>query len=154
MKRDFTITEELKKQIEQYGYTFCAVFDDRGKHPNFIYSIAATKTFGVEIITVGELNHQSLHGLIQAFLHTYTKPTTGIFTIEGMQIKIGNKLESLRVEVTDVTGEKWLDDNITNRSDDYEKVYQLYFGDQNNKLPSDDGNLDELNQNYFKPKFS
>ena len=39
-----------------------------------------------------------------------------------------------------------------NRSDDFNKVYQVIFGDKNNELPNKEGNSDPFKQFGFKPK--
>lgn len=152
-ENQFAIAEVFKEKIQQHGWTFCGVFDPEGKAPAFIYTINATHHFGMEILVVGDMHINSLHGLMNTVLNqAELKP--GEFTIEGFDADINGERQNLKLAILDVTGEEWLDQCIMNRSDDYNKVYQIIFGDRNNELPTTEGNTDSFRQFDFKPKLS
>ncbi len=154
MKNPFPIKDVFKERIEENGYTFCAVFDEKGIEPNFIYSISATDKFKAEFIIVGNMNINSLNGLLNTLLVMESLPEPGRFTSKGLQVLVDEKPQELNLELIDVTGQRWLDEVIRNRSDNFNKVYQLCFGDLSNKLPTEKGNKDFFKQLFFQPKLS
>lgn len=152
-EKKFAIADVFKDKIKADGWTLCGVFDPEGKKPAFIYSINATHHFGVELITVGDIHINALHGLFSVIADkAEIKP--GEFTIDGFDADINGERQNLNLAIIDVTGEEWLDECIMSRSDDFNKVYQIIFGDKNNELPTKAANTDPFKQFGFKPKLS
>lgn len=153
-ENQFAISDVFKNHIKDGGWTLCGVwFDPEHQKPAFIYSINATQTLGVELIVVGDLHLNALHGLINVVIDkAELKP--GEFTIDGFDADINDERQNLNLAIIDVTGQEWLDECIMNRSDDFNKVYQIIFGDKNNELPIKEGNSDPFKQFGLKPKLS
>jgi len=149
----FQIADVFKDKIKDGGWTLCGVFDPEGKNPAFIYSINATQTLGVELIVVGDLHINALHGLFNVVVDkAELKP--GEFTVDGFDADINGERQNLNLALIDVTGSEWLDECIMSRADNFNTVYQIIFGDKNNELPTKEGNTDPFKQFAFKPKLS
>lgn len=148
----FTVAPMFHEKLKENGYTFCGVFDNTGKTPNFVYSIGLTQKLGVELLVMGNIPVNPMYAILHDFIE-FTKglPVEGYHFSGGMQVNINGEKKALRIHVKDVTGEEWLDDVILNRTPDFNKVYQIYFGDVNNQLPIEAGNTDPHKQ-LGKPK--
>lgn len=148
-QRDFSIASVFLPKIKENGYTFCGVFDSEGKEPNFIYSIAATGIFGAEFIITGDASVNMMQGLMLATLDKFKEFKPGIFSLDNFQVNVNGELQESRLELLDVTGEAWLDNTILSRDSNFNKVYQILFGDLENKLPTDPGNADSFRQRFM-----
>ena len=153
MKKNFEIEDMFKPNIKANGYTFCGVFDTDINEPNFVYTISATDTIGCELIAVGErIDIRALNNILIEVINQKKEISEGVFELDAMQVAVNGLKVNLKVEIKDVSDEKWIDETILNRCHNFDKVYQVYFGDTLNKLPSEEGNSDLFNQNYFKSK--
>lgn len=74
----------------------------------------------------------------------------GIYQLEDFRVIVDGVEEHARIELVDVSDQLWIDECILSRTDDFKQVFQIYLGDLENKLPSEEGNLDSLEQNYFR----
>ena len=145
----FGVADMFKANLEKFGFTFCGVFDDETDQPNFIYTIGVTKKNGAEFIIVGNCVINMLHGIMDHVIRQgYNK--AGIYHLDDFMVLVDGVQESARIELVDVSDQLWIDECILSRTDDFKQVFQIYFGDLENKLPSKEGNLDSLEQNYFR----
>ena len=86
-----------------------------------------------------------------AILHSFIEvtkglPVEGMHVSDAMMVSVDGDNKPLRLYVKEVTGESWLDDVVLNRCPKFNKVYQIYFADKYNGLPTDDGNTDPHKQ--------
>ena len=145
----YSIADVFKANIEKHGFTFCGVFDNETGQPNFIYTINTTKKCGAEFITVGRGAINMLHGIMDHVVHQgYNK--AGVYVLEDFMVEVKGVRQPYRIELVDISKELWIDECIMSRSDDFDKVFQVCFGDLENKLPSEKGNADTFEQNYFR----
>ena len=145
----FGVADMFKANLEKFGFTFCGVFDNETDQPNFIYTIGITKKIGAELIIVGNGVINMLHGIMDHVVHKgYNK--AGIYQLEDFRVIVDGVEEHARIELVDISDQLWIDECILSRTDDFKQVFQIYFGDLENKLPSEKGNLDPLEQNYFR----
>lgn len=150
-ENQFPIQEHFQQAVKEHGWTICGVFDNENKTPNFIYTINATEHLGVELIVVGNLQLNALHGLFNAVAN-HNKFEPGEFTIEGFNIDLNGVPTDINLALLDVSGEPWLDETFTNRCDSFNKVYQILYGDKTNVLPTVVGNTDPFKQLAFHTK--
>lgn len=145
----FPVADVFKANIEKFGFTFCGVFDNKTDQPNFIYTIGATKKNGAELIVVGNGAINMLHGIMDHVVYQgYNK--AGIYQLEDFRVLVDGVPQLARIELVDISDQLWIDECILSRTDDFKQVFQIFFGDLENKLPSEEGNLDKLEQNYFR----
>lgn len=149
--KSFEIADSFKEKIKEHGFTFCGVFDPEGKEPNFVYSINATPQFGAEFIALGNISLNGLMGILNAVL-SLDHHKEGELTIPGLNANVNGEPQTLKLALVDVSKEEWLDQTILNRCDEYDKVYQLVFGDLENQLPTSPGNEDSFKQFHFRPQ--
>ena len=151
LENQFPIREHFQQAVKEHGWTICGVFDNEKKTPNFIYTINATEHLGVELIVIGDLQLNALHGLFNAVAN-HNKFEPGEFTIEGFNIDLNGVPTDINLALLDVSGELWLDETFTNRCDSFNKVYQILYGDKTNVLPTVAGNTDPFKQLAFHTK--
>lgn len=145
----FGVADVFKANLEKFGFAFGGVFDNETDQPNFIYTIGVTKKIGAELIIVGNSVINMLHGIMDHVVHKgYNK--AGIYQLEDFRVIVDGVEEHARIELVDISDQLWIDECILSRTDDFKQVFQIYFGDLENKLPSEKGNLDSLEQNYFR----
>ena len=141
--KEFTIAPMFHEKIKENGFTFCGVFDNTGETPNFVYSINLTEKLGAELVVLGNLPIDPMYAILHSFIEvTKGLPVEGMHVSDAMMVSVDGDNKPLRLYVKEVTGETWLDDVVLNRCPKFNKVYQIYFADKYNGLPTDNGNTD------------
>ena len=145
--KEFTIAPMFHEKIKENGFTFCGVFDNTGETPNFVYSINLTEKLGAELVVLSNLPIDPMYAILHSFIEvTKGLPVEGMHVSDAMMVSVDGDNKPLRLYVKEVTGETWLDDVVLNRCPKFNKVYQIYFADKYNGLPTDDGNTDPHKQ--------
>ena len=70
--------------------------------------------------------------------------------MEDFRVIVDGAEEHARIELVDISDQLWIDECILSLTNDFKQVFQIYFGDLENIPPSEKGNLDSLEQNYFR----
>ena len=162
-EKKFKISQMFEENIKRDGWTIAGVIpnsdggnDIQGLDKNacYVYTIAATSFLGCELLIAGKIAIQQMQALIIAvepILKAVTI-TEGEYKVDAIKVNSPNGPVPLRFYLKEITGESVLDEIITNRADNFNKVFQLYYGDTNNGLPTDEGNIDEFSQVIHIPE--
>lgn len=152
---NFTIDPMFKPMIEKHGFAMCLVFDNDSEQPNFTHTISATTNYNAELIVVSNVGGpNTIAGIINEILEEEPPPNV-IYKSKLLDVKPEHgDPESLNLKLIDVSGEKWLDQTILNRCDEFKTVYQILLGDKDNRLPDEAGVEDVMRQFYFKKQIN
>lgn len=145
------VAEHFQKAIDDFGFASVGLFEQG--IPNHLYTIGLSKDLGVEFFIAGNVPHNMMQGIVQQVkLLNYIEE--GCYEIPQFKVRIGDVLEDARIELVNVSSNPKIQEIFTNRIREDIKIIQIYFGDKDNKLPTDLDNLDPLNQNFFKQLYS
>lgn len=135
--KEAAIAKSIDDVIAEYGFAIQASFDPTYMRPTFMYTVGLTDHIGAELVAVCEAEVMALHKLFNT--------AAQLAIIDGPQClnkeyEIGLLLDGETPhigEIVDVSDRPELDELITVKRGDVKAVYQLYIGDDNNRLPGD-----------------
>lgn len=125
-------------------HTFVGVFGTP-EHPtphNFVYSVGLNPTHGFEVVTLTKAKsdirnyYRILEEALEKYLLTDKVKVGEVFLLEGFRLKNGDSLRVQFSKVNDVTSAS---DEYLKQAGSLEQVYQLFYGDSNNRLPGEAG---------------
>lgn len=142
----------VDKKIAEHGHFIQGVFDPEGKEPNIAYTVGLEEKLGAELIVIAGVDISILHEIVNDVagqLLSESTITEGKRTASSMTVANGNG--DLRINLVRAAPNSAEAARIKVRPKSHygvppKAVYQIFLGDEQNKLPGEEGYNDSFIQ--------